>query len=250
MTGLLTTLILASSLWLTSNAVAGLSAPIPFAKLSADETRILVVRDGGEGFSESQLENPRLSSGDEINFLAEFPKSGVYRIASRKLIYEIDWFCLEHELLASDDLNDIARLNRFGGDWALRFYHRGIEGSSYQISQLLTSFADERFRPFQTWDYFHAWHEDFDLVRGQLVVTTIGREFHGFPLRFNEVHTFDLGSGALTHTEVHNGIFWLAIGLIGVLAFLMVSLLLAKLSKRNKEKQNKPEQDDAYQRPC
>lgn len=230
-------LLLISAIWCLAVPLhAGLSAPIPFAKLSKDESRILVVRNGGKGFSQSQVDNPRLADGVEIDFLKDFPLSGVYRLPSRKLVYEIDWFCLGHELVASDDLEQIARLNRFGADWALKFYSRGKEASSFKIEQLLTALSSERFRPFSTWDYYHPWHEDFEL-RGDLVmVTTVEREVAGFELGCFEVHTFDLATGMLKNTKVRNGPLSILFGVAGLLIFLAVSAFLALRAKRSQSK--------------
>jgi hypothetical protein len=230
-------LLLISAIWcLGAPLHAGLSAPIPFAKLSQDESRILVVRNGGKGFSPSQVDNPRLTGGVEIDFLNDFPRSGVYRLPSRDLVYEIDWFCLEHELLASDDLDHIARLNRFGTDWALKFYSSGKETSTFKIEQLLTAFSSERFRPFSTWDYYHPWHEDLELRGGLVRVTTVEREVSGFELGYFEVHTFDPTTGMLKSTKVHNGLLNILLGVAGLLIFLATSVFLALRAKRNQSK--------------
>lgn len=232
-----------SAIWCLATALeAGLSAPIPFAKLSKDESRILVVRHGGKGFSESQVSNPRLTGGDEIDFLKEFPSSGVYRLPSRELVYEIDWFCLEHELVASADLEHIARINRFGGDWGLKFYANGKETSNFKIGQLSTAFSSERYRPFVTWDYFHPWHEGFELRGGQVVVKTVEREVAGFAIGYDEVHTFDLATGTLQHTEVRNGPLSLLVGAAGLLIFLAATAYLAIRAKRNPSGPNKTRQ--------
>lgn len=220
-------------------AEAGLSAPIPFAKLSKDESKILVVRDGGDGFSESQITNPKLSNGVEVDFMAVFPRAGVYRLASQELVYEIPWFCLEREVVISDDLEHIARINRFGSNWALKVYDHGIEVSSFTLNQMLTSFTGEQYRPFSTWDYFHPWHEDFELKGGQIQVTTVERELFGFPIHFNEVHTFDFKSGSLTHTTIHNGLFWGAVGGACLVIFLATSLLLARRARCKRDKRKR-----------
>ena len=219
---------------------AGLSAPIPFAVLSKDESRILVVRDGGSGFGKDQVTNPRLSNGESIDFLATFPRSGVYELPSKRLDYPIDWFSLEREVLASDDLSCVARLNRFGGDWALKFYDRGEAVRTHTLNDLLTGFADERFRPFVTWDYFHPWHERFELRGDHVEVTTIGREVSGVPIGFREVHTFDLTTGTLLHTEVQNRPKQLLIGGLGLLSFTIVSaFLMVRARRRETKKQNR-----------
>ena len=220
----------------SSSVRAGLSAPIPFAILSKDESKILVIRDGGSGFSKSQIANPRLSGGEIIDFLTAYPRSGVYEVASKQLDYPIDWFSLEREVLASDDLAYVARLNRFGGDWALKFYAHGAEVRTYKVDELLTGFADERFRPFVTWDYFHPWHDEFELRDGHVVLTTVNREVFGVPIGFREIHTFQLATGSLQNTEVQNGPMRLLIGGVGLLIIIITSVFLAVRAQRRESK--------------
>jgi hypothetical protein len=100
---------------------AGISAPIPSARLSADESKILIIRHDGGGYAEEQVKRPALSNGETIDFLRLFSASGVYSWPERKLLYRIDWFCLDYELLASPDLAHLVRINPFGNDWALKF---------------------------------------------------------------------------------------------------------------------------------
>lgn len=223
--------------WCASTvARAGISAPIPFAKLSKDESKILVIRDGGNGFSDSQVINPKLSNGEKIDFLAEYPRSGVYKTGTKRLEYPIDWFCLERELLADDDLQFVARLNRFGGDWALKFYASGKEVRSFKMEELLTSFTAEQYRPFVTWDYFHPWHDDFKIRGGKVILTTVEREISGFRIGYKETYTFELVTGELQQTEVQNIPFLILLGVLGLLVFSIISVVLAAKARRRESK--------------
>ena len=238
--------LLALTLWCScGNLRAGISAPIPFARLSSDESRILVVRSGDAASDHPNVTNPTLSNGEEIDFLSLFPASGVYGWPDRNLVYEIDWYCLDRELLASADLDHLARMNRFGNEWALKFYSSGNETSTYTLDQLLTSFASEGFRPFATWDWHHPWHEDFDLAGERVTLTTVGREIAGFSIGYHEIHTFDIGTGTLIETDVRNGRFIvLLVGFGGFFLILLTTIVLAIRSRRNKKL---AEQDAAEQ---
>ena len=226
---------------------AGLSTPIPSARLSGDESRILVITHDRDGYSESQVSNPILSSGEEIDFLNLFPSSGVYSWPDKTLIYEIDWFCLERELLASADLDHLTRMNRFGNGWALKFYSSGNETATHTLNQLLTAFRSERFRPFATWDWYHPWHEEFILTGEKVTLTTVGREIAGFPVGYHEIHTFDIATGTLIETDVRNGRFTvLLVGIAGFFLILLTAIVLTIRSRRNK----KLAEQDAVEQPA
>lgn len=228
--------LLALSLWCSAgNLRGGLSAPIPWARLSADESRILVITHDSEGYSESQVSNPALSNGEEIDFLSLFTASGVYSWPDKKLLYEIDWFCLDYELLASADLNHLARINRFGNEWALKFYSYGNETVTYTLDQMLTAFSSELFRPFTSWDWHHPWHEEFELVGEKVTLTTVNREIGGFPIGHHETHTFDITTGTLIGTEIRNSrpiVLLVSIG--GFLLILFTTVALGVRPRRNK----------------
>jgi hypothetical protein len=230
--------LLALTLWCCAagHLQAGISAPIPSARLSADESRILVITHDGIGYSESQVSNPTLSNGKKIDFLSLFSASGVYSWPGKELIYEIEWFCLDYELLASADLNHLARMNRFGNEWALKFYSSGDETAAYTLDQLLTAFRSDLFRPFASWDWHHPWHEEFELVGEKVTLTTVGREIGGFPIGYCEIHTFDIATGSLIETDVRNDKFVaLLLGIAGVFLILLTTVVLAIRSRRNKK---------------
>lgn len=211
-----------------------MSAPVPFARLSDDESRILVVRSGDAASNHPNVRDPTLSNGTKIAFLSLFPTSGVYRWPDRSLIYEIDWYCLDRELLASADLGHLARLNRFGSGWALKFYSSGHETNTYTLDQLLTAFRSERFRPYATWDWHHPWHEEFDLAGEKVTLTTVNREIGGFPIGYHEVHTFDITTGTLIGTDDRNGRLILLIFAIGGLfLILLTSVVFAVRTRRS-----------------
>jgi hypothetical protein len=229
--------LLALTLWCSCGTLrAGISAPIPFARLSDDESRVLVVRSGDAASNHPNVRNPTLSNGEEIAFLSMFPTSGVYRWPDRSLIYEIDWFCLDHELLASSDLDHLARMNRFGNEWALKFYSSGDETATYTLHELLTAFGSERFRPFATWDWHHPWHEEFDLAGEKVTLTTVNREIGGIPIGYHEIHTFDIATGTLIGTDVLNvGFILLLVGIVGFCLVLLTSAVLAIRFRSNKK---------------
>lgn len=221
------------------NLRAGISAPIPFARLSDDESRILVVRSGEAALNHPNVRpnvrNPTLSNGTEIDFLSLFPTSGVYRWPDRSLIYEIDWYCLERELLASADLEHMARLNRFGSEWALKFYSSGHKTNTYTLDQLLTAFRSERFRPFATWDWHHPWHDEFDLAGEKVTLTTVKREVGGFSIGYHEVYTFDITTGTLIGTDVLNRkLIAVLVGIGGFFLILLPTVVFAVRFRRNR----------------
>ena len=230
------TQLLALTLWCSCGSLrAGISAPIPFARVSDDESRVLVVRYGDAASDHPNVTNPALSNGEEIDFLSLFSESGVYSWPDKELIYGIDWYCLDRELLASPGLDHLVRMNRFGNEWALKFYSSGDEKNTFTLNQLLTAFESERFRPFATWDWHHPWHEEFDIADGKVILTTVEREIGGFPIGYDEIHTFDLASGALLETDVSNDSFIVLLASIGggflVLLTTVVSAIRARRSK-------------------
>ena len=244
--------LLALALWCScGNLRAGISAPIPFARISDDESRILVIRSGDAASDHPNVTNPTLSDGEEIDFLALFPASGVYRWPDRDLIYEITWYCLDRELLASADLDHLARINRFGNEWALKFYSSGGETNTYTLDRLLTAFSSELFRQFATWDWHHPWHDTFELRGEKVVVSTVAREAGGFPIGYHETHTFDLATGSLDRTEFHNERFVaLLAGLTGGLIFLLTTVVWGVRARRKPPTQNNARQATASSSPA
>ncbi len=228
--------LLALALWCSASDLrAGISAPIPFARLSDDESRILVVRSGDAASDHPNVSNPTLSNGEEIDFLSLFPASGVYGWPDRNSIYEINWYCLDRELLTSTNLDHLVRMNRFGNEWALKFYSYGDETNTYTLDQLLTAFRSEQFRPFASWDWHHPWHEEFALAGGNVTLTTVNREIGGFPIGFHEIHTFDIATGTLIGTDVRSsGLFGLLVSIGGffLILFTLVALVVRSKSKK------------------
>jgi len=220
---------------------ASISAPIPFARLSADETRIFVMRDG-PGWSKTQVKFPKLSSGELVDFLRDYPSSGVYTLGDRELVYPIDWFSLDHEVIVSSDLGHVARLNRFDGSWALKFYANGSEVRTYTCDELLTALSNERFRPYSTSDWHHPWHEDFELQGLQVRLTTVDREVWGMPLRFHEQYRFNLETGVIEDAYFFN-IRLAAIAIGAISAALIAGFAIAiraRMRLTHHQRQNKP----------
>jgi hypothetical protein len=219
---------------------AGISAPVPFARISADETRIFVMRDG-PGWSKRQVTYPKLSTGKLVDFLLDFPSSGVYTLGDRKLVYPIDWFSLDHEVIVSPDLAYVARLNRFDGSWALKFYADGLEVRSYTCDDLLTALSSKRFRPYATWDWHHPWHEDFNLQGRQVRLTTVDREFCGVPLRFHELYLFNIETGVIEDAYYFNKrlIAIVIVATVGALTAGVAIVLMARMRRSSQQRQNK-----------
>ena len=218
-----------------SAVMAGISGVFPWARLSDDETRILVVRIPGGGASRpATVGNLKLSTGEEINFLARFPKAGVYRIADGALLYRIDWYCLERELKSSAVLVHLARLNRLGGLQALTFFEMGRVTANYPMDELLTALRTEFFRPFKTWDYYHAWCDGFELQGTEIVVTTVMREVMQVRIGYSERHRFDFRTGTLIETKVRSGWFLiiLAVGVLFLTALFVQIFVMARRRRR------------------
>jgi hypothetical protein len=220
---------------MVSHGVAFTSADVPFARLSADETRIFVMRDG-PGWCEAQVSYPRLSNGERVDFIRDFPCSGVYTLSDRKLVYGVDWFSLDREVIVSNDLSHIARLNQFGSFWALKFYTNGKVTKTYTCDQLLKAFSSEQFLQYTTIDWHYQWHEDY-LLKGQKVfLTTASRRVFDVPIFYHEEYLFDLTTGAIERADVLTPAFVaVAAGWSACLLLLGTSIVITLRKRRNRQ---------------
>ena len=223
---------------LASELTAGLSAPIPFIRLSEDESRILVMRNGS--WYDEKLEKIELSSGEMLDPFEDFPSCGVYAVESKRLIYPLNWYCLDRELLTDSTLDYLCRINRFGGTWAVKFYSKGTQIRTYTRDELLTGFSSDGFLPFTTWDYFNRWHDNAELQGNTVLLSTSNRQLAGFPLGYSELHQFSLVTGDLQSTKIQNtGFIALLAALAGALASLVMTVVLLRRARQNKLRQNK-----------
>gem|GEM_PF-6075656 len=218
---------------MTGNAIAFTSAPVPFARLSADETKILVIRDG-PGWGVDQVSYPRLSTGERVDFIRDFPNSGVYTLADRKLVYGIDWFSLDSEVIVTQDLSHIARLNRFGHHWALKFYTNGKETKTYTCGQLLKAFSSEQFLPETSSDWHYKWHADY-LLRGQKVfLTTSDRIVLNVPIFYHEEYLFDITNGAIEKEDVLTTAFVAVAAVWSACVLLSLAIIVIAFRRRRR----------------
>ena len=205
--------------------------------MSEDESRILVIRSGTK--YDEELKEVRLQNEPDLDLFRDFPDSGVYVLPEKRLLYKITWFCLDRHLLAGADLMHLARLNQAGATWALRFYEAGRQIRSYSRDEILTAFSADHFFPFVTWDYYHRWHDDFKLTGATVLLTTVKREVLRVPIGYSEDHRFDLVTGTLESTEIHNGPLLVILlggggGLLAILG-VVISNIRARRKKRRKK---------------
>lgn len=218
-------------------AIAGWSGPYPFTRISQDETRILVMRNGSD--YDEELKKITLSTGLEIDPFTKFPRSGVYSLDDGIQIYALNWYCLDSELLANDDLSHLCRLNRFGDDWALKFFAKGVETKSYTRNQLLTAFSKDHNFPFSTRDYYLRWHDKFQLVGGEVHLTTSDREVAGITIGYSELHRFSLATGELEATEIRNTRFIVLMVMVGACLTMLLAAAFFVIRGRLKKKREK-----------
>jgi hypothetical protein len=211
---------------------AGISAPIPSGRISADGERILVLRPypatnmpSDTGYAEEQITFPTNRDGTRIDIIRDFPVSGVYSLANKKLIHRIDWFSLSYEVLSSPDLAHIVRVNRFGKSWAVKFYADGIETKSYKLDDLLRHFRHSCFRPFTSWDWHTMWVDDYELSGTTLRVKTVDRVVLRWKIGYSEAYRFDLATGQMLGSNVAYGGLMTRCLLFASVLLMLVSLI-------------------------
>ena len=179
-----------------------------------------------------QTSTATLPDGRVVNLHDLFSKSGVYNSSTLDPVWQVDWFALKRDLLCSDDLQHVARLNRYGfrSNWAIAFYDEGKRVRTYDCPTLLTSMNWDRCLPFSTWDWHTRWYDAFDLDAGHktVLLSTARRRVYvlgqEIDLGRQEFYTIDLSSGALVigdrsarglfgHTALHSYRWWLCLSL-------------------------------------
>ena len=170
-------------------AFGGISRPDSAVIFSLDGSRMLVMRSPDPKCDAAPTTT--LSDGRVVSVRDTFPKSGVYDSRTLQPIWQVNWYAHEGDLVWSDDLEYVARIDRTGyrRNSALQFYDNGNLIRSYACTDLLTGLRQSIFLPYSTWDWHEQWYDDFDLVRSRSTVslTTARRRF--YPLDSD----FDLG---------------------------------------------------------
>jgi hypothetical protein len=206
---------------ISSVARAGISAPSSSLAVSRDGSRILVMLSPYKPWHEGpaatlpdgrtlatlfdQAPTATLPDGRVVNVHDTFPKSGVYDASTFKPVWQVTWFSLQWDLLWSDDLRYVARLNRqgFRSDWAIAFYDQGKLTHSYNCSFLLPHMNSASCLPFETWDWHVRWCDnvDLDATHKTLLLATARRRTHideyTIDLGRQEFYEFDLATGSL-----------------------------------------------------
>lgn len=181
-----------------------------------------------------------LADGRVASIRDTFAKSGVYDSRTLQPLWQVNWYAHDWDLLWSDDLQHVARIDRTGylRNSALHFYDNGKLIRSYACSDLLTGLSGRAFLPYSTGDWHDRWYEDFNLEAGRFAVslTTARRRINLFGWRFDlglqESYSFDIETGAIYERSSSGGwVIW-AYG-AGALLLLLTSALLPRLLWRH-----------------
>jgi hypothetical protein len=231
---------------LASRTDGGISAPNSSVIASRDGTTILLMLSPVAGDDHTSIAT--LPNGHVVDLHQVFPKSGLYKTSTLEPVWQVNWFALRRDLLYSDDLRYIVRLNRFGlrSNWAIAFYDDGELVRTYDCAFLLTRFDSDRTLPFTSSDWHTQWYEDFDLNadRSKVMLSTAQRRLyfmgHDIDLGREEFYTFDLARGNLVSKRIVGAWVVWAYGvslmfLTGALVFAARSLL-RKLTKRDRRR--------------
>lgn len=224
-------LVIAIALAIPVQASGGISAPNSSVQISRDGTRILVMLSPNA--LDDQTPTATLPDGRLVNVHHVFLKSGLYDASTLEPVWQVDWFELQHDVLCSDDLRYVVRLNRQGyrSTWAIAFYDEGKQTHAYDCAFLLTSMSSRWCLPYSTWDWHTRWYEDFDLDadhRNLLLSTARRRTYimgYAIDLGWQEFYTFDLAHGTLISRESVGA--WLVWAYVTVVVSLIVVLAFA-----------------------
>jgi hypothetical protein len=186
---------------LPATASGMISAPTSHAQLSTDGSRILVMVSPDADYENAHPSTATLPDGRVVRIRDAFSKSGCYDATTLVPLWQVDWFSLTPDLLASADFADVARRNRFGldSDWGLAFYHNGRLVRRYDCKYLLTGLRQKYFLPFSTWDWHTQWYDEFELKEGRVSLSTARRRLswsgHEISLGLQEFYVFDMATG-------------------------------------------------------
>jgi hypothetical protein len=213
------------------SAFGGISRPDSCVIFSHDGSRMLVMRSADP--KSDLAPTTTLADGRVVSVRDTFPKSGVYDSRTLQPIWQVNWYSLEWDLVWSDDLQYVARIDRTGyrRNSALQFYDNGHLTRSYACTDLLTGLRQSVFLPYETWDWHERWYQDFDLVRSRSTVSLSTARRGLYPLGYRldlglqESYKFDLTTGRIYEQNITGRwVIW-AYGLGGLL--LVVGLALA-----------------------
>ena len=202
-----------------------LTADSAHVRLNQDESRILVIYVPGSA------QPPALSSGEAID-AQRFPDSGVYDFESGKKLYAINWYSRDEEVLSTPDLMLLARIDRIGQDWALRFYDQGKCIESYSRRELLHRYSHVRYLPWSHCDYYSEWLQNVEIEGTQLTLRTAKREFRMRSLGYQETHVFDMRSGRLVSTTIYDQKVLPRLLIYGLAALTLATVLVIRSLKR------------------
>jgi hypothetical protein len=199
---------------------------------SKDGTRVLVMLSPYPGSDANAVVG--FPDGRLVNLHDNFCSSGVYDVLTFETIWLVNWYSLKYELLSSDDLRYVARLNQsgFGARWAIAFYEEGNLTKEYTGAELLTGMKHWIFLPARsgahTW-----WCEKLELnaEHNQLMLETARRRIyiagHEVDLGLREFYTFDLATGSIVSRRTA-GAWLIWVYGFAVVALVMTLFLLAR----------------------
>lgn len=222
----------------------GISRPDSSVTFSRDGTRMLVMRSWDPKYDDAPMAT--LSDGRVARIRDTFPKSGVYDSRTLQPLWQVDWYAHEWDLLCSDDLQHVARIDCTGyrRNSALLFYDNGKLIRSYACTDLLTGLRHWRFLPYSTWDWHEQWYQDFDLVasRTEVALSTARRHLYfcgqNFDLGLQESYRFDLETGSIYSRSVTGRWVMWAYGVAALLLVLAPLLVGRSLWRRMRRKKS------------
>ena len=182
-------------LFWAGSAPAGIYAAPPYATLSPDGTRVLVMipqwhsRPGTVSLPCGQVQT--------------FQTSGCYDTATLKPIWQVNWYAFPGDLQYSSDLSCVAWRNGYP---AICFYHDGKLVRQYNLDQLLVALRNRWLYDY-SYDHF-AWYDKskFAIEGDELKLSTCTRGFYLYGQRFNlgwhEDYRFSLLTGEMTDRHI------------------------------------------------